>query len=78
MKSVLFLISFSETSSPNGKEVNYRTVSEKKKCKSPDWCFSPPEKNAQVDKKKNNVEIMFWDHSWSELRLCSSLLSTTF
>lgn len=30
MKSVLFLISFSEASSPNGKEVNYRTVSEKK------------------------------------------------
>lgn len=60
MKSVLFLISFSEASSPNGKEVNYRTVSEKKKkCKSPDWCFSPPEKNGQVDIKKNNVDSMF-------------------
>jgi len=30
MKSVLFLISFSEASSPNSKEVNYRDVSENK------------------------------------------------
>lgn len=47
MKSVLFLISFSEVSSPSSKEVNYRDVSENKMP-----VVLPSRKDGRVDTRK--------------------------
>lgn len=58
MKSGL-LISFSEASSPESKEVNYRAVGEKKKMQIPRLMVFPSRKNGQVDVKQKNLEIMF-------------------
>jgi len=56
MKSVL-LISFSEASSPKSKEVNYRTVGEKK-MQIPRLMIFPSGKNGQVDIKTKYVEVI--------------------
>lgn len=47
MKSVLFLISFSEAPSPSSKEVNYRDVSENKMP-----VVLPSRKDGRIDNKE--------------------------
>lgn len=53
MKSVLFLISFSEVSSPSSKEVNYRDVSENKMP-----VVLPSRKDGRVDIRKSGNHVL--------------------
>lgn len=75
MKSVL-LISFSEASSPRSKEVNYRTVSEKKMQIPRLMGFPSKKRNDQADLKAEDVEIIVWGHCRRELQLNTVIACT--